>query len=49
LQCVKIFSNFTLTTGAGHAIVKHLIKAHGWEMQIESTAGKGTMVRIVTA
>lgn len=33
-------------TGLGLAIVKHLVKAHGWEMQIESTAGKGTKVRI---
>jgi two-component system, OmpR family, phosphate regulon sensor histidine kinase PhoR len=36
-------------TGLGLAIVKHLVKAHGWEMQIESTAGKGTKVRIFTA
>ena len=35
-------------TGLGLAIVKHLIKAHGWDMKIESTAGKGTTVRILT-
>jgi two-component system phosphate regulon sensor histidine kinase PhoR len=35
-------------TGLGLAIVKHLVKAHGWEMQIESTAGKGTKVKIIT-
>jgi two-component system phosphate regulon sensor histidine kinase PhoR len=33
-------------TGLGLAIVKHLVKAHGWDMNIESTAGKGTTVRI---
>ena len=33
-------------TGLGPAIVKHLVKAHGWDMQIESTPGKGTKVRI---
>jgi len=33
-------------TGLGLAIVKHLVRAHGWEMKIESTAGKGTKVRI---
>ena len=36
-------------TGLGLAIVKHLVRAHGWEMKIESTAGKGTKVRIVIA
>ncbi len=36
-------------TGLGLAIVKHLVRAHGWEMQIESTVGKGTKVRILTA
>ena len=36
-------------TGLGLAIVKHLVKAHGWEMKIESTAGKGTKVRILIA
>jgi two-component system phosphate regulon sensor histidine kinase PhoR len=33
-------------TGLGLAIVKHLVKAHGWSMQIESVPGKGTKVRI---
>ncbi len=33
-------------TGLGLAIVKHLVKAHGWSMQIESIYGKGTKVRI---
>ncbi len=35
-------------TGLGLAIVKHLVKAHSWDMQIESTPGKGTKVRIFT-
>lgn len=34
-------------TGLGLAIVKHLVKAHGWSMQIESAPGRGTTVRIV--
>jgi two-component system phosphate regulon sensor histidine kinase PhoR len=33
-------------TGLGLAIVKHLVKAHNWDMQIESTPGKGTIVKI---
>jgi two-component system phosphate regulon sensor histidine kinase PhoR len=33
-------------TGLGLAIVKHLVKAHGWSMQIESTPGRGTKVKI---
>ncbi len=33
-------------TGLGLAIVKHLVKAHGWTMQIESVPGKGTTVKI---
>ena len=33
-------------TGLGLAIVKHLVKAHEWDMQIESTPGKGTTVKI---
>jgi two-component system phosphate regulon sensor histidine kinase PhoR len=33
-------------TGLGLAIVKHLVKAHGWSMQIESVHGKGTKIRI---
>ncbi len=36
-------------TGLGLAIVKHLVKAHGWDMHIESTLGKGTKVKILTA
>ncbi len=34
-------------TGLGLAIVKHLVKAHNWEMRIESMAEKGTKVRIL--
>ncbi|HWR57875.1 MAG TPA: ATP-binding protein [Thermodesulfovibrionales bacterium] len=33
-------------TGLGLAIVKHLVMAHGWTMEIESTQGKGTLVSI---
>jgi two-component system phosphate regulon sensor histidine kinase PhoR len=33
-------------TGLGLAIVKHLVRAHGWSMQIESVQGKGTKVII---
>jgi two-component system phosphate regulon sensor histidine kinase PhoR len=33
-------------TGLGLAIVKHLVKAHGWTMEIESTQGRGTTVSI---
>lgn len=33
-------------TGLGLAIVKHLVKAHGWAMEIESTPGRGTKVKI---
>ena len=33
-------------TGLGLAIVKHLVRAHGWTMQIESTYGKGTKIKI---
>jgi two-component system phosphate regulon sensor histidine kinase PhoR len=33
-------------TGLGLAIVKHLVKAHSWDMAIESTEGVGTKVRI---
>jgi len=33
-------------TGLGLAIVKHLVKAHGWTMNIESTQGSGTKVTI---
>lgn len=34
-------------TGLGLAIVIHLVKAHGWDMKIESIVGKGTKVRII--
>ena len=34
-------------TWLGLAIVKHLVKAHGWHMQIESIQGKGTRVKII--
>ncbi|HGE72305.1 TPA: HAMP domain-containing histidine kinase, partial [Candidatus Poribacteria bacterium] len=27
--------------------VKHLVKAHGWEMRIESIEGQGTKVHII--
>lgn len=33
-------------TGLGLAIAKHLVKAHGWSMQIASVPGKGTTVRV---
>jgi two-component system phosphate regulon sensor histidine kinase PhoR len=33
-------------TGLGLAIVKHLVKAHGWTMQIESVHGQGSKVSI---
>lgn len=36
-------------TGLGLAIVKHLVSAHGWNMRIESTPGKGTKVELVIA
>lgn len=34
-------------TGLGLAIVKHLVKAHGWKMNIESEEGKGTTIHII--
>lgn len=34
-------------TGLGLAIVKHLVNALGWEMKIESTEGRGTIVRLI--
>jgi len=34
-------------TGLGLAIVKHLVKAHDWEMRIESVEGQGTKVHII--
>ena len=34
-------------TGLGLAIVKHLVKAHGWKMEIESAEGRGTTVNIL--
>ena len=36
-------------TGLGLAIVKHLVVAHGWTMEIDSTQGKGTRIKILTA
>jgi two-component system phosphate regulon sensor histidine kinase PhoR len=33
-------------TGLGLAIVKHLVMAHGWRMEFESTPGAGTTVKI---
>jgi two-component system phosphate regulon sensor histidine kinase PhoR len=33
-------------TGLGLAIVKHIVQAHGGELKIESTVGKGTTVRV---
>jgi len=33
-------------TGLGFAIVKHLVKAHGWDLQIESTQEKGTKIKV---
>lgn len=33
-------------TGLGLAIVKHLVKAHGWSMQVESRQGRGTKISI---
>ncbi|MBF0318179.1 MAG: PAS domain S-box protein [Nitrospirae bacterium] len=34
-------------TGLGLAIVKHIVKAHDWEMKIESEEGSGTMIKII--
>lgn len=34
-------------TGLGLAIVKHLVQAHKWKLEFESTPGKGTVARIV--
>jgi two-component system phosphate regulon sensor histidine kinase PhoR len=36
-------------TGLGLAIVKHLVLAHGGELRIESTPGRGTTVRVTLA
>jgi len=36
-------------TGLGLAIVKHLVKAHDWDMNIESVQGKGTKVSLMIA
>jgi len=33
-------------TGLGLAIVKHIVKAHGWRMEMESREGKGTKVKV---
>jgi len=34
-------------TGLGLAIVKHLVKAHEWDMRIQSEPGNGTKVSII--
>ncbi|MDO8746968.1 MAG: ATP-binding protein, partial [Thermodesulfovibrionales bacterium] len=34
-------------TGLGLAIVKHLVRAHEWDMEIESTQSRGTKVKIL--
>ncbi|MBF0458297.1 MAG: PAS domain S-box protein [Nitrospirae bacterium] len=34
-------------TGLGLAIVKHIVKAHDWEMKIESEEGAGTTIKII--
>lgn len=34
-------------TGLGLAIVKHIVLVHGWIMDIQSTVGRGTTVRIM--
>jgi two-component system phosphate regulon sensor histidine kinase PhoR len=34
-------------TGLGLAIVKRLVKAHGWDLQIEGVLGKGTKVKVL--
>lgn len=36
-------------TGLGLAIVKHLVKAHGWTMQVESEYGKGSRIKIIVS
>ncbi len=36
-------------TGLGFAIVKHLVKAHGWDIRIRSEPDKGTKVTIFTS
>ncbi|MBF0515876.1 MAG: hypothetical protein HQK97_01990, partial [Nitrospirae bacterium] len=33
-------------TGLGLAIVKHILKAHDWEMKIESDEGVGTTIKV---
>ncbi|MBF0564013.1 MAG: PAS domain S-box protein [Nitrospirae bacterium] len=33
-------------TGLGMAIVKHIVKAHNWEMKIDSDEGRGTTVKL---
>ncbi|MBF0487135.1 MAG: PAS domain S-box protein [Nitrospirae bacterium] len=34
-------------TGLGLAIVKHIVKAHDWEMKIESEEGSGTTIKVI--
>ncbi len=34
-------------TGLGLSIVKHLVRAHGWHMRVESAEGRGTTVKII--
>ena len=34
-------------TGLGLAIVKHLVNAHGWDMVIQSSQGRGTKIKII--
>ncbi|KWT78404.1 sensor histidine kinase [Candidatus Magnetominusculus xianensis] len=34
-------------TGLGLAIVKHIVKAHDWELKIESEEGAGTTIKII--
>jgi len=40
------FSRRSGGTGLGLAIVKQMVEAHGWQLEIDSTPGHGTTVRI---